>query len=270
MPYRATAFVLCCLSVLLACDAFAAVRDPGVPADTEIVPERVEPDPARSFVGLVLGVEDGDSITVSVEGTFHRVEILGADAPEWVERAETQRAYAPEARRFLINMLLGERVLLFEPRPDATDPLGRRRAYVFREPDQLFVDLEIVRQGYGRVSTRAGEPYADLLRHYEQRARTFRRGIWDPDYDPGESQTPETTRTADAPAAPEPAAAPDPEPESTPQPEPVTDRDWVWITRSGSKYHREDCSHLTTTRTRVRRDSVRTTHDACKSCTPDD
>ena len=46
-------------------------------------------------------------------------------------------------------------------------------------PDLAFIDLEIVRQGYGKVSTRAGEPYADLLRWYETRARELERGVWD-------------------------------------------------------------------------------------------
>lgn len=268
MPSRVSIVALSCFAAFLA--GLAPSSDPsGENRPSPSAPDLVAPDPDRSVGALVLGVQDGDSITVSIDGEFHRVEVLGADAPEWIEQAESQRPYAAEARRFLTNLLHGERVLLFEPRPGATDPLGRRRAYVFREPDRLFVDLEIVRQGYGRVSTRAAEPYDALLRFYEQRARALRRGVWDPDYDPGESETTGPARPTETNTTPEPAAKPDPAPETTPDEQTAEERGWVWITRAGSKYHRADCPHLTASRTRVRRDSVRSSHEACKTCTPD-
>ncbi|MCC5822528.1 MAG: thermonuclease family protein [Phycisphaerales bacterium] len=247
-----------------------APSDPPAFGQDDDAPALVAPDMTRSSLATVLSVQDGDSITVRIEADVHRVEILGANAPDWIERAEQQRPYAVESRRFLTNMLLGERVLLFEPQPGATDPLGRRRAYVFRLPDMMFVDLEIVRQGYGRVSARVGEPYEEILRHYEHRARELRRGLWDPNHVPEEvvqapqpPRTPPPTRT-EAPPQTGPADA-----ETPPRTEPARDAVWVWITRSGTRYHREDCSHLTSTRTRVRRDSVRSTHEPCRTCTPD-
>lgn len=242
--------------------------------EAEVVPEAaagppamVVPDPERSTEGVVLSVQDGDSVTMMLDGELRRVELLGADAPEWLERARRQRAYAEESRRFLANLLGAERVLVFEPEPGAVDPLGRRRAYVFRLPDMAFIDLEIVRQGYGKVSTRAGEPYADLLRWYETRARELERGVWGQaasSAELGEEPDPPAVRVIESPAA-TPTA---PEPAKKPEPEPEGDDGWVWVTRSGSKYHREDCSHLTSSRNRVPRTSVESTHEPCKSCNP--
>lgn len=255
------------LSVVLlaAAAAFAVAWQPGALLSDE-PPEIVRPDPARSVEALVLSVQDGDSVTLLINNESRRFELIGADAPEWIERASRQRAYATEARRFLTNMLLNERVLVFEPESGATDQLGRRRAYLFRLPDMTLVDLEIVRQGYGKVSTRADEPYAAALRWYEQRARELQRGVWGeasepepPAADPAPSpvvQAPPTT----TPAAPAPAET---------KPEPKRDEVWVWVTRSGSRYHREGCSHLTSSRTRVRRDSIKSTHEPCKTCNPD-
>ena len=230
-------------------------------------PAMTAPDPERSTEGVVLSVQDGDSVTLLVDGELRRVELLGADAPEWLERARSQRPYAVEARRFLTNLLLSERVLMFEPDPGAVDPLGRRRAYLFRLPDMAFVDLEIVRQGYGRVSTRAGEPYAELLKWYETRARELERGLWGQTSDATEAEedsAPPPVRVVEYPAAP-----PAPQPVKQPEPEPQGDDGWVWVTRSGSKYHREGCSHLTSTRNRVRRESIESTHEPCKTCNPD-
>lgn len=226
-------------------------------------PTMVQPDPERSSEAVVLSVQDGDSVTLMLDGELRRVELLGADAPEWLERARQQRPYAAEARRFLTNLLHGERVLVFEPEPGAVDPLGRRKAYLFRLPDMAFIDLEIIRQGYGKISTRADEPYRELLTWYETRARELERGVW------GQPQPPEETPASPVRVVESPAVTPAaPTPVKQPEPQPRTDETWVWVTRSGSRYHREGCSHLTSTRTRVRRDSIKSTHEPCKTCNP--
>ncbi len=232
-------------------------------------PTWTAPAHERLVDAVVLEVLDGDSLVLMVDGQVRRYEILGADAPEWVARAATPRPYSAEARRFLTNMLLSEQVAVFEPTPDATDPLGRRQAHVFRLPDMAFVDLEIVRQGYGKVGTRASDAYAPVLRWYEQRAREMDRGVWDRTLDPEPEPAAQPARPAPAPpeARPqtaEPKAEPAPKPRTEPKPEPG----WVWVTRSGSKYHREGCSHLTSTRTRVRIDTVSSTHEPCRTCSP--
>lgn len=241
-----------------------SVAAPDVEADAA---PPVEPaDPLRTVGALVLSVQDGDSVTLMVDGAMHRFELLGTDAPEWLERVRVQRPHASESRRFLTNLLLGERVRVFEPEPNKTDALGRRRGYVFREPDGLFVDLEIIRQGYGKVSTRAADPYEPVLRWYERRARALDRGVW------GHPPEPDPEAEPEAPDATEPAAPVverRTQPQLQPEPEPAGDDGFVWITRSGSKYHREGCSHLTSSRTRVTRESIRSTHEPCKTCSPD-
>lgn len=249
---------LLCLACLLAVSG-------GVGPGEGEAPTLAEPDAARTVEGVVMEVIDGDSLGVIVDGELRRFEVLGADAPEWVEKDPTPSPMAGEARRFLTNMLRGERVAVFEPEPGVTDPLGRRRGYVFRLPDRAFVDLEIVRQGYGKVSTRAGEPYRDALRWYERRAKELERGVW------GEPEETPAFTTPPPAETPQPVTLQPEAPKETPPVKPVSPEPlaWVWVTRSGTKYHREDCPHLSDSRRRVRLDEVRSTHEPCRTCHPD-
>lgn len=264
LAYRSLAMLACCTAA-----AIAGVQQPEAePAGPVGPPAWAVPGPERLTEAVVMEVIDGDSLVLFVDGQIRRYEILGADAPEWIERAPRPRAYSLEAKRFLTNMIGSEQVGVFEPEPGVTDPLGRRRAHVFRMPDMAFVDLEIVRQGYGKVSTRVGEDYAPLLRWYETRAREIARGVWSDGSEPAETEAEQPAPETEPATPPVRVQAPAPEPKVK-TPEPESETGWVWITKSGSKYHAEGCSHLTSSRTRVRRDSVQTSHDACKSCNPD-
>ena len=75
------------------------------------------------------------------------------------------------------NLLSGESVYL---RFDAkrTDIYGRLLAYLYRAPDGLFVNLEIVRQGYGRVYTVFPFKHRKLFRYYGNRAQTTGKGLY--------------------------------------------------------------------------------------------
>lgn len=234
------------------------------PGGRVVDPPAMPPYPETDLVhAVVMEVLDGDSVVLLLDGELRKVEIAGADAPEWVEKAKEPRSYSVEARRFLINLIQGERVAVLEPDPGATDQLGRRRAHLFRVPDRTMVDLEIVRQGYGKVATRASGPYLEILEWYQTRAKELERGLWGDRRADEPSDTPDQAPVTLAPEKPVEPAKPAKEPTST-------DTGWVWVTKSGSKYHREDCSHLSESRKRVRREDVRTSHEPCRTCNPDD
>ena len=55
---------------------------------------------------------------------------------------------------------------------------GRLLAYLYRAPDGLFVNLEIVRQGYGHAYTFFPFKHMELFRHYGNRARTAEKGLY--------------------------------------------------------------------------------------------
>jgi micrococcal nuclease len=101
-----------------------------------------------------------------------KLRLLGVDTPETVHPSKPVEAFGKEARRFTSNLLKGESVYL-EFDKDKTDKYGRTLAFVYRAPDGLFVNLEIVRQGYGHAYTKYpfDPDMKKLFRHYEKDAR---------------------------------------------------------------------------------------------------
>lgn len=127
----------------------------------------------------VVRVVDGDTVILLVEGKEERVRLLGVDTPESVKPHSSDQPGGPEASLFLKNLLEGEKVWLEEdPKAETKDRFGRRLAYLYRSPDGLFVNLEIIRQGYGEVYDKSQFSQRDLFLSYESQARKAGKGIW--------------------------------------------------------------------------------------------
>lgn len=218
----------------------------------------------------VVEVLDGDSVVLLIEGELRRFEILGADTPEWREQDAEPDLEAVVAKRFLTRLLENERVSVFEPAPGEVDQVGRRMGYVFRMPDGLSVDLELVRQGYGKVSTRAKDPFAPALRWYEARAKELDRGVWGRQTEPAADEPGGRDRIQPIAPMPVRSVTPSEEPRDEPRTEePKSATRWVWVTKSGSKYHREGCQHLRKSKERMPRDRLDPGMTACRTCDPD-
>ena len=128
---------LTCLGLLLV-STWGAEPPPPVPA----------PDFTNDTPVPVVRIVDGDTIVIQLDGQDQKVRLIGVDTPETVDPRKPVQHYGKEASAFLTNLLKGESVYL---RYDQTklDKYGRLLAYLYRAPDGLFVNLEIVRQGYG-------------------------------------------------------------------------------------------------------------------------
>ena len=119
----------------------------------------------------VLRVIDGDTVKIQYNGKPTTVRLIGIDTPETVHPQKPVERFGKEASAFTRNLLLGEPVYLrFDT--DRTDKYGRLLAYLYRVPDGLFVNLEIVRQGYGHAYTRF--PF----KHIIQALRTSSARSW--------------------------------------------------------------------------------------------
>ncbi len=207
-------------TILAACAALALHSDAPATATLPAAPPR---DFSRFEACPVLAVEAGTIIRVRTEGDERRVRLIGVFVP---------KAGSDEdgARPFLERLLGGESVFLeYESDWPLRDREDRYWAYVYRAPDGLLVNLELLRQGYGRLS--APEPFAqvDLFRAYERHARQARKGVW------GEPGTVPSTRPAEAaPSSPQVLPAPRRAAESQPV---------VYVTRAGTRDHLADCQH---------------------------
>ena len=117
----------------------------------------------------VVFVVDGDTIELA-DG--RRVRYIGVNTPE------TGQPYAAEAKAFNESLVAGQEVWL-ETDVQETDQYGRLLAYVWA--GDVFVNLELVRQGYANAYTLPPNVhYADGFVQAEQEAREAERGLWAP------------------------------------------------------------------------------------------
>ena len=123
----------------------------------------------------VLRTIDGDTVEIQYSGKPTMVRLIGVDTPETVHPQKAVEAFGKEASAFTRNLLLGEEVYLrFDHKTasvvgeltDKIDKYGRMLAYLYRVPDGLFVNLEIVRQGYGHAYTQFPFKHIELFRYY--------------------------------------------------------------------------------------------------------
>jgi len=160
-----------------------------VSADTQVIvaPKLVTlpvlkiPDLSQLAAYSVVRVVDGDTIVVNNKGKKVKVRLIGIDTPETVHPAKPVEYYGKEASRFTRNLLKGEMIYIAsDPQGNKTDRYGRTLAYVYRVPDGLFVNAEIIRQGYGHAYTRFPFKYLEEFRQLERFARKAEKGLWAP------------------------------------------------------------------------------------------
>jgi len=177
-------------------------------------------------------VVDGDTVVIRLADEHVPVRLIGVDTPETMHPQRPAEAFGQEASAFARNLLLGESVYV---RGDERDRHGRLLAYLYRAPDGLFVNLEIVRQGYGRTLTDFPFQHMELFQHYQRQAEEAKRGLWG-----------------------QPAEEPD-DPEGAVM---------VYSTRTGKKYHREGCRWLSKSKIPLSLTEAKKRYSPCFICQP--
>lgn len=133
-------------------------------------------------------VSDGDTLILQ---SGEKVRLIGVDTPEIHDDDHRNLAhaqkygqspavvdeFAQKARVFAQKMVLNKEVRL-EYDWQRQDKFGRTLAYVYRKSDNLFLNAELVNQGYGFAYTRFPFKYKKEFRGYEEEARKNRRGLW--------------------------------------------------------------------------------------------
>jgi micrococcal nuclease len=121
---------------------------------------------AETFTGQVIGVTDGDTISVLRGGRREVVRLLGIDAPE------RRQAYGERAKQHAAALAFGKVVAV---EAAGRDRHGRLLAEV-RLPDGRSLNQELVRAGYAwRFRRYSTDP---TLTRLEAEARGARRGLW--------------------------------------------------------------------------------------------
>ena len=143
------------------------------------IPEAAEPARVASHV-------DGDTIRITAEhgsgvlpqGRETTVRLLEIDTPEHARDGAPAECYAEEASQALADMVPTGSKVWAKPDRELLDPYGRTLLYLWTA-DGVFVNLELVRQGYAEaVLFEPNDEYIDQMREAEERARSEGRGLW--------------------------------------------------------------------------------------------
>lgn len=193
--------------------------------------------PTRDFSDdvkyTVLDIIDGDTIEVERDGEKVTIRLIGVDTPETMHPTKPVEEFGKAASEFTRNLLVGESVYLrFDKQKQ--DKYDRLLAYVFRAPDGLFVNLEIIRQGYGYAYVKYPFEHMALFQHYGTRARAASKGLFN---------------------------------STNAEPKATVERT-VYITRTGAKYHRSGCQYLRKSKIPINLSDAIRSYSPCSRCSP--
>ena len=124
------------------------------------------PVSAETLTGQVVGVHDGDTLTLRVVGNQPvKVRLAGLDAPE------LDQTYGQKAKRALSALAFGKEARVESPE---SDKYGRTLGTVF--VGAVNVNAELVKRGAAWVYR--AYPFPPELEALETQARAAKRGLW--------------------------------------------------------------------------------------------
>jgi micrococcal nuclease len=149
--------------------------------------------------GSIVSVTDGDTVRVRLDRGIERVRLIGIDTPELHDPRTVVECFAEEAAAHTEGLLPVGTAVRLESDVEARDRYGRVLAYVWRVDDHLFVNEELVADGWA-VPYRypPNVRYADRFSRLGREAREANRGLWGAC---GGADTPASTTTTAAPPA---------------------------------------------------------------------
>ena len=135
--------------------------------------------PAMQANAVIDFVVDGDTVDVRIDGDDERVRLIGIDTPE-TQRPETPvECFGPEATTFTESLLAPGTEVRLERDVVGRDDYGRILAYLYRTDDGIFVNYEIIRQGYARPLTiPPNVAHAELFVEAARAAERDDAGLW--------------------------------------------------------------------------------------------
>jgi micrococcal nuclease len=125
----------------------------------------------------VVAVNDGDSVTIVMNGMKYRARLIGIDAPEM-----GQEPWGRKAREHLRTLLKGYRWRVsIEEDVEQRDKYNRFLVYLW-SPDGEMLNERMLRDGYAVLFTiQPNSKYAERFRKAQRSARENKKGIWGPE-----------------------------------------------------------------------------------------
>lgn len=128
----------------------------------------------------VARVIDGDTLSVSIDGTDTTVRLIGIDTPEVVSSVAAAECYGAEASAAAKNKLGGQTVRLeIDAASGNQDKYGRLLRYAYL-PDGTLFNRWMIEQGNAEEYTydRIAYKYQKNFQSAELAAKTNKRGLW--------------------------------------------------------------------------------------------
>lgn len=198
------------LSLALATMAGVAADSPSPLPSGPDYPER---DFSKADSWDVVRVVGADRLIIKNASKQRTVKLIGIAQPQAEWPKPDPAANHIQAVEFLSNLLAGEKVFVLETQARTAAHGKLSAAKLFRVPDGLYVNLELVRQGYAQMLPAGLGAELSLFRTYQQRAKLMGKGLWN-------------KSLALVPAVEKPSGA------------------VVYVTKTGKKYHGQDCRFL--------------------------
>jgi endonuclease YncB( thermonuclease family) len=126
-------------------------------------------------------IVDGDTIDVMIDGAKERIRFTGINTPEKARRdtGAPAQCFGDEATAFTKSLLPVGTPVRLERDVVGRDDYGRILAYVYRADDGIFVNYEIVRQGYAQPLTiPPNVTHAELMVQAARDAERDDVGLW--------------------------------------------------------------------------------------------
>lgn len=143
----------------------------------QVVPNNTNEPPPLGYYH-VTSVEDGDTITVDMNGLEERVRFIGVDTPETKDPRKPVQCFGRAASAFTKQLIADNPVRLeLDPLSSNRDRYDRLLRYIYL-PDGRLVQAEIIKGGYGFAYTSFPFTKSDEFTAYQTAARAEGRGLW--------------------------------------------------------------------------------------------
>ena len=125
----------------------------------------LQPSLADTYTGKVIGITDGDTLTVLKDNKQYKIRLAEIDTPE------KDQPYGNKAKQALSDFVFGKSVRI---EVETTDRYGRTVGKVYL--GDMDINAELVRNGYAWVYRRYAKD--KILYDLETEARENQLGLW--------------------------------------------------------------------------------------------
>jgi len=160
--------VVVALLLLTACGAGVTEPEPTMGPASALLPSGIDV--------VVRQVVDGDTLEVT---SGERVRLIGIDTPETRARDRPVGCFGQEASRFTATVVPAGTAVRLVGDTEQRDRFGRLLAYVYRRADGLFLNAELLRQGFAQLLTIPPNiAHTDEFTAIARQAREGSQGLW--------------------------------------------------------------------------------------------